>query len=96
MVNGGGYVDVLQMLECLRVEEAKRGPRGEGDPDPDASDDHVRDHHAFFLVRLELVLRKSKRSDEWGSGCSQSLATASLRAAAGPLPQLNTQVVRLS
>lgn len=70
MVNRGGYVDVLQMLECLRVEEAKRGPRGEGNPNPHASDDHVRDHHAFFLVGLELVLRKSRRSDEWGSGAA--------------------------
>lgn len=60
VVDGGGYVDVLKMLERLGVEEAKRGPGGEGEPDPHASDDHVRHDHAFLLVGLQLALRRSR------------------------------------
>ena len=70
VVDGGGDVDVLQVLEGLRVEQAERGPRGESDPDAHASDGHVRDHHALLLVGLQLALQRQGNGHGVASGAA--------------------------
>lgn len=55
-MHGGINVDILQVLQGLCVEEAKGGPRGEGDPNADPSHSHVGDDHPFILVGLQLIL----------------------------------------
>lgn len=52
----GINVDILQVLQGLCVEEAEGGPRGEGNPDANASHSHVGDDHPFILVGLQLIL----------------------------------------
>lgn len=52
----GGNVDLLKMLQSLRVEEADGRTRGEGHPDTTAGFHHVSDTHRLILVRLEAVL----------------------------------------
>lgn len=53
----GGDVDLLKMLQGLRVEEADGGTRGESHPDTAASLHHVSDTHRLILVSLEALLR---------------------------------------
>lgn len=60
----GGDVDLLQVLQRLRVEEADGGAGGEGHPDTAARLHHVRHAHGLILVRLEALLRT-----EWGCWC---------------------------
>lgn len=55
-MHGGIDVDILQVLQGLCVEEAKRGPRGEGNPNADPSHSHVGDDHPLVLVGLQLIL----------------------------------------
>jgi len=56
----GGNVDLLQMLQCLGVEEADGGARGKGHPDPAARLDHVRDAGLRVRVGLEGLLPKGE------------------------------------
>lgn len=60
-MHGGINVDILQVLQGLCVEEAKGGPRGEGNPNANASHSHVGDDHPFVLVGLQLILRKQRK-----------------------------------
>lgn len=60
----GGDVDLLQVLQRLRVEEADGGAGGEGHPDAAACLHHVCHAHGLILVRLEALLRT-----EWGCWC---------------------------
>lgn len=52
----GVDIDILQVLQGLCVEEAKRGAQGEGNPNADTSHSHVGDDHPFILVGLQLIL----------------------------------------
>lgn len=52
----GGDVDLLKMLQSLRVKEADGRARGEGHPDTAAGFHHVSDTHRLILVRLEALL----------------------------------------
>jgi hypothetical protein len=69
-VHRGGDVDILQVLQRFRVEEAKGGPRGEGDPNSNASHGHVGDDHPFLLMGLQLAL--GSRDSHGGQGCCWS------------------------
>lgn len=57
----GGNVDLLQMLQCLGVEEADGGASREGHPDAAARLHHVRHAHGLILVRLEALLRHREK-----------------------------------
>jgi hypothetical protein len=52
----GGDVDLLKVLQSLRVKEADGRARGEGHPDTAAGFHHVSDTHRLILVRLEALL----------------------------------------
>lgn len=63
IVDRGGDVNVLQVLQGLCVEKAKCGARAEGDPDAHAGHHHVGHHHALFLVSLQLLLDGDDSTD---------------------------------
>lgn len=65
----GGNVDLLQMLQRLRVEEANGGAGGEGHPDAAARLHHVRHAHGLILVRLEALLRQREGVSVLGRIC---------------------------
>lgn len=90
----GGDVDLLQMLQRLRVEEADGGARGEGHPDATARLHHVRHAHSLILVRLEALLRHRQRGVGAGPGLpaeplegQANLAPTWTRVRAGREPQ---------
>lgn len=64
----GGDVDLLQMLQRLRVEEADGGAGGEGHPDATARLHHVCHAHGLVLVRLEALLQHRQRGVGAGPG----------------------------
>lgn len=64
----GGDVDLLQMLQCLSVEEADGGTRGEGHPDAATRLHHVRHTHGLVLMRLEALLRHREKGVGAGLG----------------------------
>lgn len=65
VVDGCGHVDVLKVLQCLRVEEAKGAARREGHPDTHTSNSHVGHHHALLLVGLQLALEPRDGARIW-------------------------------
>ena len=64
----GGDVDLLQMLQRLRVKEADGGAGGEGHPDAAARLHHVCHTHGHVLVCLEALLRHRGRAVRAGRG----------------------------
>lgn len=59
-----GDVDVLQVLQCLGVEEPQGGARAEGDPGAHPGHRHVGHHHALVLVGLQLPLVVDSRGQK--------------------------------
>ena len=83
----GGDVDLLQVLQRLRVEEADGGAGGEGHPDAAARLHHVRHAHGLLLVRLKVLLQHRVGGvgagpglpSRWGPHRNQSRLEGNLR-----------------
>lgn len=72
MVDRGGDVDVLEMFEGFRVEEAECGFGRKGDLNFYVGNGYVRDYYVFFLVGFELVLGEVRRRGEGSGVCMRS------------------------